>query len=209
MTAPHTSPVLASGVYEGRVVHARHQPRPHRFTYRVFELLLDLEELDEVFQGAWLWSVERPNLGSFRRRDFLGPTDRPLREAVRERVAQDTGELPPDGPIRLLTQIALFGYCFNPVSFYYLFEADGETWGIISEPAIFTVSWREGAEWARIVHAPGLRGDGQCPEVISHAWVQRSQVVLSGNYTAKCSHFLGSTATSNQNGGISLTHLVG
>lgn len=64
------------------------------------------------------------------------------------------------------------------------FEVDGETWGTISEPAIFTISWRQGATWARIVHAPGLRGDGQCPEVISHAWVQRSQVTLSGEGSA-------------------------
>ncbi|MCA9604884.1 MAG: hypothetical protein KC619_04795 [Myxococcales bacterium] len=60
------------------------------------------------------------------------------------------------------------------------FNPDGDAWGTVSEPAIFTVSWHTGTEWVRIVHAPGLRGDGRCPEVITHAWVQRSQVSLSG-----------------------------
>lgn len=60
------------------------------------------------------------------------------------------------------------------------FEPDGDAWGTVSEPAIFTVSWHHGTDWVRIVHAPGLRGDGRCPEVITHAWIQRSQVSLSG-----------------------------
>ncbi len=60
------------------------------------------------------------------------------------------------------------------------FARDGEAWGTISEPAIFTVSWREGDEWVRVVHAPGLRGDGWCPEILSHAWVARRAVTLTG-----------------------------
>ena len=32
----------------------------------------------------------------------------------------------PQGPIRLLTQLRSFGHCFNPVSFYYCFDAGGE-----------------------------------------------------------------------------------
>ena len=152
------SGALASAVYEGRVHHARHQPRPHRFSYRVFELLLDLDELDEVFRGAWLWSVERPNLGSFRRRDFLGPTDRPLREAVRERVERETGERPPEGPIRLLTQVALLGYCFNPVSFYYLFEADGETLhSIVAE--ITNTPWNERHQYVLLASEAARDGE--------------------------------------------------
>jgi len=148
----------ASAVYVGRVHHARHRPKPHQFTYRVFELLLDLEELDTAFEGAWLWSVERPNLGSFRRRDFLGPVDRPLREAVRDRVAEETGARPPEGPIRLLTQIALLGYCFNPVSFYYLFEEDGETLhSIVAE--ITNTPWNERHQYVLLASEATLEGE--------------------------------------------------
>jgi len=45
----------------------------------------------------------------------------PLASAVRELVAERTG-VRPQGPIRLLTHLRYFGYCFNPVSFYYCFE---------------------------------------------------------------------------------------
>ena len=158
MSTRPTDSEPASAVYVGSVHHARHRPRAHRFTYRVFELLLDLEELDDVFKGAWLWSVERPNLGAFRRRDFLGPIDRPLREAVRDRVAKESGELPPEGPIRLLTQVALFGYCFNPVSFYYLFEADGTTLhSIVAE--ITNTPWNERYQYVLLASEATLEGE--------------------------------------------------
>ena len=62
----------------------------------------------------------------FRRSDHLGPNDVPLADAVRLLVETETGNRPA-GPIRLLTNLSYFGYCFNPVSFYYCFDEDGET----------------------------------------------------------------------------------
>lgn len=89
-------------------------------------LWLDLDELDTVFAGRWLWSVNRPNLAAFYRRDHFGDPARPLGEAVRDKVEANTGHRPV-GPIRLLTHPRYFGYGFNPVSFYYCYAADGVT----------------------------------------------------------------------------------
>ena len=114
-----------SAIYRGQVTHARHAPKQHAFTYSVFLAYLDLDELPTLFQGAWLWSYERFNLASYRRRNYLGPPNVPLRDAVRSRVQEATGQAPPEGPIRLLTNLGYIGLCFNPVSFYYLFEEDG------------------------------------------------------------------------------------
>jgi len=86
---------------------------------------LDLAELDSVFSGRWFWSVHRPALARFRRKDHLGDPAIPLDEAVRNLVAETTGSRP-SGPIRLLTQLSYLGYCFNPVSFYYCFDDAGE-----------------------------------------------------------------------------------
>jgi hypothetical protein len=116
---------LASAVYEGRVQHHRHSPRPHRFAYRVAQLYLDLDEIDRVFRNRWLWSCRGRALGEFRRSDYLGPIDRPLAEAVRDRVAAVSGVRPP-GPIRLLTHARYLGHVFNPVSFYFCFDPAGE-----------------------------------------------------------------------------------
>ena len=111
----------ASAVYEGVVHHRRHLPRPHAFSYRIAQLYLDLDELEQVFAGRLLWSVERANLAEFRRADYLGPADLPLAEAVRQCVARELGRRPL-GPIRLLTHLRYAGYLFNPVSFYYCYD---------------------------------------------------------------------------------------
>jgi len=124
--AASAAPGIHSAVYTGVVRHRRHAPHPHAFAYRLFLMYLDLSELDALFARRWLWSLERANLASFRRRDYLGDPSVPLDQAVRDRVQAETGRRPA-GPIRLLTHLRYFGHCFNPVSFYYCFAADGTT----------------------------------------------------------------------------------
>jgi DUF1365 family protein len=135
------STALASAVYDGAVRHRRHSPQPHAFRYRMAQLYLDLDEVDRVFDASRLWSVDRRNLGEFRRSDYLGDPAVPLAEAVRERAAAALGRRP-EGPIRLLTHPRYFGYVFNPVSFYYCHAADGETLDcIVAE--ITNTPWKE------------------------------------------------------------------
>lgn len=136
MTAP-----LASAIYGGWVRHRRSAPHAHAFRYRMFMLYLDLGELERVFSRRWLWSLERPNLASFRRADYLGDPATPLADAVRERVRAATGAAPA-GPIRLLAHLRYVGHCFNPVVFYYCYEADGTTLhSIVAE--VTNTPWRE------------------------------------------------------------------
>jgi DUF1365 family protein len=89
----------------------------------MFMVYLDLDELPQCLDGRLLWSARRPALAWFRRSDHLGDPRAPLADAVRELVAERTGTRP-EGPIRLLTHLRYFGHCFNPVSFYYCYDAD-------------------------------------------------------------------------------------
>ena len=116
---------MNSAIFEGQVRHRRFAPREHAFTFRMFMMYLDLDELDTVFAGRWFWSTRRRALARYRRSDHLGSPKVPLGEAVRELVARATGTRP-RGPVRLLTHLSYFGYCFNPVSFYYCFDEAGE-----------------------------------------------------------------------------------
>jgi uncharacterized protein len=114
----------ASAIYVGELRHRRFVPKASAFRYPLHMLYLDLDELERVFDGAWLWSVERRNWVSWRRSDYLGDPGVPLREAVLARVEAAVGERPA-GPVRVLTQLRYLGFCFNPVTFYYCFGADG------------------------------------------------------------------------------------
>lgn len=146
-------PAPASAVYEGVVQHCRYAPRPHAFRYRIAQLYVDLDELDRVFAGRWLWSLNRRNLAEFRRGDYLGPAALPLAEAVRQRVERHTGRRPL-GPVRLLTHLRYAGYLFNPVSFYYCHAPDGDMIeAIVAE--ITNTPWNERHAYVLSVDAAG------------------------------------------------------
>ena len=115
----------ASCLYDGHVRHRRHVAPREELRHRLCLAYLDLDELPELFDGSLLFSARRPAVAYFRRADYLGPRELPLAEAVRELVRERSG-LELDGPIRLLTHVRCFGHCFNPVSFYYCFDAAGE-----------------------------------------------------------------------------------
>lgn len=115
---------LNSCIYEGKVWHHRLSPFTHKFQYRIFQLFLDLEELDHLFRGRVLWSTKRPAIARFHRKDHLGDPSIPLDESVRNYVEETTGERPA-GPVRLLTNLRYYGYVMNPVSFYFCYSADG------------------------------------------------------------------------------------
>lgn len=114
---------MKSAIYRGTIRHRRFTPTGHEFTYRLFMLYLDLDELDTVFDGSRLFSTKRKALAEFRRSDHLGDPEESLKDSVCSLVEDHTGSRP-DGPVRLLTHLRYFGYVFNPVSFYYCFDRD-------------------------------------------------------------------------------------
>lgn len=116
---------MNSCLYFGRVFHSRRAPVQHRFGYPVMMTYLDLSELSQVFAGRWAWGVERRAIASFHRTDHFGDPHLPLERCVRELVEERTGQAP-RGPIRLLTNLRCWGYCFNPISVYYCFDEGGQ-----------------------------------------------------------------------------------
>ena len=115
---------MKSCIYEGFIRHRRFFPVRNEFRYRLFMMYLDLSELDQVFSLHPRWSCDRPNAAWFRRKDHFGDPGIPLEQAVRDRVLAKTGRRPA-GPIRVLCHMRYFGYCLNPASFYYCWDASG------------------------------------------------------------------------------------
>jgi DUF1365 family protein len=113
--------VIESGVFEGTLRHRRFEVVPHAFTYRVWLALVDVDRIPELMGVSRLTSLNRWNWASFDDRDHLGDRSAPLRARVLA-DARRHGVDAPDGPIFLLTNLRHLGYCFNPVSFFYLFD---------------------------------------------------------------------------------------
>jgi len=157
-------------IYEGIVRHRRSRPARHAFRYPLFMVYLDLAELPTVFAGRWLWSTNGPAPAWFRRRDFHGDPAVPLTDAVRDTVAARTGARPA-GPIRLLTHLRYFGYSFNPVSFYYCYDAAAtRVDAIVAE--ITNTPWGE----RRAYVLPRETGDGKRETVMRFRFEKRFHV---------------------------------
>jgi DUF1365 family protein len=82
--------MTASAVYEGRIRHRRFEPVEHEFSYRLFLMYLDLEELPRLFDPFPLFSARRRAPARFRRADFMGDPRRPLAECARDAVEAET-----------------------------------------------------------------------------------------------------------------------
>lgn len=117
----------ASALYIGIVAHRRLRPKAHKLRYRVFSLLLDLDELPGL-KLRWL-GVNRPGLLSFREADH--GDGGPLRPWVAARLAE--AGIVAAGPVRLLCYPRMLGYVFNPLTVYFCHHGDGRLAAIIYE----------------------------------------------------------------------------
>ncbi len=117
---------MNSAIYQGHIAHQRFLPKPHGFRYKAFMMYLDLDELPTLFEKTSFWAYEKSNIASFKRADYYGDPQKPLKSEISDLIHAATGQYP-RGAICLLTNLRYFGLCFNPVSFYYCFETDGKT----------------------------------------------------------------------------------
>lgn len=120
------------GLYFGRVMHARVSPFRHRFEYRVFSALLDIDKLEELAAETPLFSYNRFNLFSFYDRDH-GLKDGSSLRPWAEKMLRDAGVSEPVCQIKLLCYPRILGYVFNPLSVYYCYGPDQRLIAMIYE----------------------------------------------------------------------------
>lgn len=142
--------MTASALYRGIVTHERFRPRRHRLAYRIFWLLLDLDEINGMDRRTRLFSRGRFNLMSFHDADH-GDGRTPLRAWVEDQL-DAAGIRAPGGPIRLLTMPRLLGFVFNPISLYYCHAPDGRLAAMVYE---VTSTFRERHSYALAVGLDG------------------------------------------------------
>ena len=108
----------------GHVMHRRLAPMAHAFRYGLVMYRLDLDELDRLGDRLRLFGVDRARPVSFRRADHL-PDVRAVLAAHGVGVAIDR--------IELVTNCRVFGYVFNPVSFFLCYASGHRLAAIVCE----------------------------------------------------------------------------
>jgi DUF1365 family protein len=183
--------MMNSAIYRGTIRHRRFTPVENAFRYRLFFMFLDLAEMPAVLDVHPLWSGGRVNLAYFRRQDYFGDERISLDRALRDHVESKTGRRP-SGPVRMLTHLRYFGYCFNPVTFYYLSDSsDTRLETIVAE--VTNTPWGSAIFTCSMTGATSIRidaGDGSvfpkhftfrpiCPWTSTTIGASRSREIVS------------------------------
>jgi len=125
-----TLPALSA--FKGRTTHVRYMPFERRFAYGLFLIDIDIDRLGEADKASALFSVDKPNLFSFRRKDHGARIDQPLRPWAEEKFKAAQVELN-GGAVRLITFARHLFYKFAPISLWFGYGPDGDLRGVIYE----------------------------------------------------------------------------
>jgi len=125
---------VKSAIYTGRVVHNRRRPKRHMLSYRVFSLLIDLDEREALTNKLRLLRFDRGGVLSFRQSDHGEGASSGLREWVDERLAEAGIDIA-GGRVALLAYPRMLGYAFNPLSVFFCYRRDETLAAIVYEVA--------------------------------------------------------------------------
>ena len=124
--------MINSSIYNGHVIHKRFKPKVHYFKYNVFSLLIDLSELDQLDKKINLFSYNRFNLVSFYDKDHGDRNGTSLIEWVNKNLEKN--KIPTENiSIKLLCYPRIFGFVFNPLSVFYVYNQSKQLIAILYE----------------------------------------------------------------------------
>ena len=121
-----------SKIYTGKVIHKRFKPKEHYFKYNVFSLLIDLNELEEINKYIKFFSYNKFNIISFYDKDHGDRDGSSIKLWVKKNL-RNIGIMTEDISIKLLCYPRIFGYVFNPLSTYFIYNKHSELISIFYE----------------------------------------------------------------------------
>ena len=121
-----------SSIYNGTVIHKRFKPKIHFFKYKVFSILIDISEINLLDKTLKIFSYNKFNIISFYDEDH-GPRDgTSVKEWVIKNL-QDNQIDTQDIKIKLLCYPRIFGFVFNPLSIFFIYNKKSELISILYE----------------------------------------------------------------------------
>ena len=121
-----------SVIYNGKVIHRRFKPKEHYFKYNVFSLLIDLDELEIIQNKIKIFSYNKFNIISFYETDH-GPRDGTSLKKWIIKNLKDIGINNENIQIKLLCYPRIFGYTFNPLSVFFIYDQNSRLISILYE----------------------------------------------------------------------------
>ena len=123
---------MISSIYNGKVIHKRFKPKEHFFKYSVFSLLIDLSELNQLDKEIKFFSFNKFNLISFYEKDHGNRDGSSLVDWVKKNLDGNNIHFK-DIKIKLLCYPRIFGYVFNPLSVFFIYNSNEKLISILYE----------------------------------------------------------------------------
>jgi uncharacterized protein len=135
-----------AAVCEGTVFHRRATPAEHAFSYPVSYVWLDPDAPDELCRHHPLWSASHAAPARFRSSDYGDGSTRSLATQTRDDVSAVLGRRV-DGPVRMLTQVRRWGWLFNPITVFVVWDVD-DTGPVAAVLEVTNTPWKERRRYA-------------------------------------------------------------
>ena len=123
---------MTSCIYNGTVIHKRFKPKIHFFKYKVFSLLIDLSELDNLDKKIGFFSYNKFNLISFFDKDHGDRDGSSVINWVKKNLKENDVNCE-NIRIKLLCYPRIFGYVFNPLSIFYVYDKNDKLISLLYE----------------------------------------------------------------------------
>ena len=123
---------MTSSIYNGTVIHKRFKPKTHYFKYSDFSLLIDLSELETLDKKIKFFSFNKFNLISFFEKDHGSRDGSSLIKWVKKNLYENNIQYN-NITIKLLCYPRIFGYVFNPLSVFFIYDNNEKLISILYE----------------------------------------------------------------------------
>jgi DUF1365 family protein len=134
-----------SGIYWGQVRHRRFGAIPHQFSYRLYMMAIDLDELASLASRSLLFGQRWYHLIRFCDKDYLKSANKSDPQSLKQRITHKVkalgGEWQGIERVVMLAQCRCFGLYFSPVNFYFCYDAQDQCREMLAE--VSNTPWKE------------------------------------------------------------------
>lgn len=136
----HITMTLNSAIYRGHVRHRRFSPKKHQFSYSMYMLALDLDELEPVANKSIFFNLKKFAPISFYQKDYVIGEPIPLKQRIANKVNQLGADF--DGSrVVFMGQCRCFGIYFSPANFYFCYNKQDDARWMLAE--VSNTPWNE------------------------------------------------------------------